>query len=78
MINFYNEFLTCSEDATVDDIVEHIQYVKKLIGVDYIGIGADYDGVLITPDEAEDVSKFPNVFAQLLAEGWTEERERVN
>ena len=38
MINFYNEFLTCSEDATVDDIVEHIQYVKKLIGVEYIGL----------------------------------------
>lgn len=73
MINFYNDFLTCGDYATVDNIVEHVEYVKNFIGVDYIGIGADYDGVLKTPEGAEDVSKFPNVFAHLLAKGWTEE-----
>lgn len=52
---------------------EHIEYVRNHIGVDYIGIGADYDGVPLTPVGAEDVSKYPNVFAELIDRGWTEE-----
>jgi membrane dipeptidase len=41
--------------------------------VDYIGIGADYDGVDLTPVGLEDVSGYPNVFAALIDNGWSEE-----
>ncbi len=41
--------------------------------MDYIGIGADYDGVDLTPVGLEDVSGYPNVFAALIDNGWSEE-----
>jgi membrane dipeptidase len=45
MVNFYNGFVTCQDTATVDDVVKHFEHIKQIIGVDNIGIGADYDGV---------------------------------
>lgn len=72
MVNFYNNFVTCSGSATLNDVVAHLEHIKSLIGVDHIGIGADYDGVSRTPTDLEDVSKYPNLFAALLRNGWTE------
>jgi membrane dipeptidase len=45
MINFYSAFLSLKANATVLDVVEHVNYVKKRIGVDHVGIGSDFDGV---------------------------------
>ncbi|XP_014207050.1 dipeptidase 1-like [Copidosoma floridanum] len=67
MINFFNDFVNCDKtrNATIDDVVAHINYVRNLIGVDHVGIGADYDGVENAPEGLEDViandelSKFP-------------------
>jgi len=73
MINFFNSFVTCRADATLNDVKKHIQYVKDKIGVDFVGIGADYDGVSLTPVGLEDVSKYPQLFASLLEDGWTEQ-----
>ena len=44
-----------------------------MIGIDHIGIGADYDGVDITPTKIEDVSTYPNLFSALIDEGWNTE-----
>jgi membrane dipeptidase len=44
-----------------------------LIGVDYIGIGADYDGVNLTPVGVEDVSTYPHLFRALIDNGWKTE-----
>ena len=44
-----------------------------MAGIDHVGIGADFCGVTLTPEGAEDVSKYPIVFAVLLEQGWTEE-----
>ena len=49
---------------------------RKVAGVDYIGIGGDYNGVPWTPVGLEDVSKYPNVFAALIEDQeyeWTDE-----
>lgn len=73
MINFYNEFLTCGLKANISDVVDHINYVKDKIGADHVGIGSDFDGVPLTPDGLEDVSKYPDLFAALLQTGWSEE-----
>ena len=58
--------------VTVPDIADHFDYVKKLIGVDYIGIGGDYDGLDYTIDGMEDVSCFPTLLVELAMRGWTE------
>ncbi|XP_020300255.1 dipeptidase 1-like isoform X2 [Pseudomyrmex gracilis] len=67
MVNFYNEFVNCNitRNATIDDVVDHINYIRNLIGVDHVGIGADYDGVTSMPIGLEDVSKFPDLFDRL-------------
>ena len=54
-------------------VLEHVNYIRNLIGVDYIGIGGDYNGVSEMPEGLENVSKYPNLFAVLLEQNWTEE-----
>jgi len=57
---------------TVSDCVDHIDYVKNLVGIDYVGIGSDFDGGGGLADCA-DVSQFPNITAELLRRGYSEE-----
>ena len=47
--------------------------MKRVIGVDFIGIGGDYDGCSQLPRGLEDVSCYPNLTAELLYRGYTEE-----
>ena len=52
MVNFYSCFLkdNCQEEvATVDDVVKHINHIRRVSGVDHVGIGGDYNGVDVTP-----------------------------
>ena len=59
--------------ATVDDVVAHIEHVIAVAGVDHVGFGSDFDGVgPTTPAGLEDVSKYPNLIARLLARGHSE------
>ncbi len=57
--------------VSIPDIADHFDYVKKLIGVDYIGIGGDYDGIEYTINEMEDVSCYPTLLIELAKRGWT-------
>lgn len=65
MINFYSKFV--AQNATIYDVMRHINHVREVAGVDYVGIGGDYDGVDEVPFGLEDVSKYPQLF-DLLAE----------
>ena len=47
------------ERGTVADVVDHIEYIADICGVDHVGIGSDYDGVKVLPEELEDVSCYP-------------------
>ncbi|XP_065569512.1 dipeptidase 1-like [Artemia franciscana] len=73
MVVFYPGFSACASTATMEDVIAHIEYIRNLIGVDFIGIGGDYDGVSSAPVGLEDVSKYPSLFAELSFRGWTEE-----
>jgi membrane dipeptidase len=64
-----------SELPTVKNLVDHIDYVKNLVGVDYVGIGSDFDGGGGLRDCA-DVSQFPNITLELLKRGYTESEIR--
>ncbi|XP_075289526.1 dipeptidase 1 [Opisthocomus hoazin] len=72
MVNFYNEYVTCSDTATLADVADHMDYVKKVAGVESVGFGGDYDGVTGLPTGLEDVSTYPALVAELLARNWTE------
>ncbi|XP_045596040.2 dipeptidase 1 isoform X3 [Procambarus clarkii] len=72
MVSFYNYFLTCSKEATISDVIEHINHVRKVAGIDHVGIGADFDGINMLPEGLGDVSGYPRLFAELLADpNWT-------
>src|SRR5437870_3061485 len=57
--------------ATLDDLVAHIDHVVKLVGVDYVGLGSDFDGVQSVPEGMDDVSKLPNLTRALLEKGYS-------
>jgi membrane dipeptidase len=46
--------------------------VRRVAGVDNVGIGSDYDGIEFGPDGLEDTSKFPFLFAELIHRGWSD------
>ncbi|MCB0284808.1 MAG: dipeptidase [Calditrichaeota bacterium] len=60
----------------VATVVDHIDYVVKLVGDDYVGIGSDFDGINLTPNGLNDVSKMPNITKELLKRGYSEESIR--
>jgi len=60
-----------SEKATLKDLVDHIDYVVKLIGVDYVGIGSDFDGGGGV-NGCDDVSEMPHITEELLRRGYSE------
>ncbi|NWH28608.1 DPEP1 Dipeptidase, partial [Grus americana] len=45
MVNFYNDYVTCEDTATLADVANHMDYVKKVAGAQSVGFGGDYDGV---------------------------------
>ncbi len=57
--------------ATVKDLVDHIDHIVKLVGIDYVGIGTDFDGGGGLAD-CKDVSELPNITAELLRRGYSE------
>ena len=58
--------------ATIGDVIAHIEHVRRVAGIDHVGIGADYDGISTTPVGLEDVSTYPVLFAELSRRGWSE------
>lgn len=58
--------------AHAGHVADHIDHVRKVAGIDHIGIGSDYDGIDFGPTGLEDVSTFPVLFAELLRRGYSE------
>lgn len=59
--------------GTVADVVNHIDHVAKVAGVDHVGLGSDFDGISNTPNGLKDVSGYPAITAELLGRGYCEE-----
>ena len=63
--------------ADVSDVADHIDHVVKLVGVDYVGLGSDFDGVGDSlPTGLKDVSMYPNLIQELLDRGYSEDNIR--
>ncbi len=72
-VNFNCAFLTNDKPphATLADVVAHIDHIRKIAGIDALGIGSDFDGIECTPVGLEDVSKYPNLTRALLEDGYS-------
>jgi membrane dipeptidase len=56
--------------ATLSDVADHIDHIRKIAGMDHIGVGGDFDGFTGAVKGLEDVSKYPDLFAELLRRGY--------
>jgi membrane dipeptidase len=59
--------------ATVADAADHIDHIRKVAGIDHIGLGGDFDGITSVPEGLEDVSTYPTLTAELLRRGYKED-----
>lgn len=59
------------QPGSIHDVCDHIDHVKKIAGVDHIGLGSDFDGIPIVPKQLEDVSTYPVITQELLNRGYT-------
>ncbi len=62
--------------ATIGQVVDHMDHIRDVIGVDYIGLGGDYDGTSSLPVGMEDVSTYPDLIVEMLRRGYTDEAVR--
>lgn len=58
--------------ATLKQVADHIEHVRDVAGIEHVGIGSDFDGIDTVPQGLEDVSKFPELFAELIRRGWSD------
>ena len=59
--------------VTMQQVADHVDHIRRVAGVDHVGIGSDFDGISSVPVGLEDVSKFPELLAELLRRGWSDE-----
>ena len=67
------EFAKRLPAVSVTRLVDHIDHIVKLVGVDHVGIGSDFDGVQSTLSNLPDVASLPNLTRELLKRGYSEE-----
>jgi membrane dipeptidase len=57
----------------LERVVDHIEHIIRLVGVDHVGIGSDFDGIQATPQNLSSVAELPNLTAELMRRGYTED-----
>jgi membrane dipeptidase len=61
------------QPATLSDVADHIEHVRKVAGIDHVGIGSDFDGIDGThPEGLEGVDRYPALFRELARRGWSD------
>ncbi len=59
--------------ATLAQVADHIDHIRRVAGIDHLGLGSDFDGITSVPQGLEDVSKFPDLTRELLSRGYGDE-----
>jgi membrane dipeptidase len=59
--------------ATIAQVADHIDHIRKIAGVESVGIGSDFDGIETTPTGLDGVDKYPALFRELARRGWTDD-----
>jgi membrane dipeptidase len=61
-------------NGSVQTVVDHIEHIAKVAGIDHVGLGSDFDGITRVPKQLEDVSCYPYITQELLNRGYTREQ----
>jgi len=75
-VNFYPGFLVAEGEATLDDLLDHLDRFVEVAGGDHVGLGSDFDGIPTTPVGVEDVAALPRVTEGMLRRGHAPETVR--
>jgi membrane dipeptidase len=59
--------------ATIADVANHIDHIKKVAGIDHVGLGGDFDGIEEVVLGLEDTSKYPGLIVELLRRGYSDD-----
>jgi len=59
-------------EVTIGDVANHFDHIRKVAGIDHVGIGSDFDGIPTAPTGLEGVDKFPALLAELARRGWSD------
>ena len=59
--------------VSIAKVADHIEHIRDVAGVEHIGLGGDFDGNSLWPEGLSDVSMYPNLFAELIRRGWSDE-----
>jgi membrane dipeptidase len=59
--------------VTLAQVADHVDHVRKVAGVDHVGLGGDYDGNDSWPEGMDDVTSYPRLLAELARRGWSDE-----
>ena len=59
--------------ATLRQVADHIDHIRQVAGIDYVGLGSDFDGISRVPQGLEDVSHYPDLLEELARRGYTDE-----
>jgi len=68
----YRVIISDLEQATLSDTVDHIDHMVKVAGIDYVGLGSDFDGIANGPVGLEDCTKFPSITEELMRRGYAD------
>lgn len=71
-IKAWRETHPAPQAASLRDVANHVEYIRRIAGVDHVGLGADFDGFRGSVSGLEDVSKYPDLLAELMRRGWTQ------
>ncbi len=82
MINFFSGFLVPMDQqkadkdrrGTIQLVVDHIEHVIKIAGIDHVGLGSDFDGIPRTPRQLDDVAHYPYITQELLNRGYSRQQ----
>jgi membrane dipeptidase len=72
-INFCPIFLSNNGQADMLDIIKHIKHIKNLVGIEYVGLGTDYDGISQPPIGLERIDELPALKEKLIESGFSKE-----
>jgi membrane dipeptidase len=59
--------------ATLAEVADHVEHVRRVAGIDHVGLGGDFDGISRVVEGLEDVSSYPALLAELSRRGWSEQ-----
>lgn len=71
--SYLDEIKKSTKRPSFKRVVDHIDYVVSLVGIDHVGIGSDFDGICVTPEGLDDISMIGNIFIELKNRGYSDD-----